>query len=326
MSDRESDASIGLNSYVPSLSNSVESDQTLGLSDLSERDKPWDKHRGNADKVSNHYARSRYQKYSDRITDCSQLLDFRLVPNSDDGVYKLKLAATKFCRVRHCPVCQWRRSLMWKAKAYQALPKVIEDYPKYRWLFLTLTVKNCSIEKLRETLTWINKSFVRLTKLKEFPAAGWIKSVEVTRGRDGNAHPHIHCLLLVPPGYFGPNYLSQPRWNELWQQSARLDYKPVTHVKAIAKNHDPLSIIPEILKYQVKESDLIRDREWFLELTKQLHKTRAVAVGGVLRGYMRDLEEEPEDLIGEDNQGEVDEGHLYFGWKREQKKYKLVDS
>jgi len=37
------------------------------------------------------------------------------------------------------------------------------------------------------------------------------------------------------------------------------------------------------------------------------------------------LEQEPEDLIGEDNLGEVDEGHLYFAWRQRQKKYRLVD-
>lgn len=30
-------------------------------------------------------------------------------------------------------------------------------------------------------------------------------------------------------------------------------------------------------------------------------------------------------LVGEDNDGDVDESHLYFGWKRKVKKYKLVD-
>jgi plasmid rolling circle replication initiator protein Rep len=97
-------------------------------------------------------------------------------------------------------------------KPYQ---KFIQDYPKHRWLFLTLTVKNCSIQELRKNLDCMNKSFIRLSKLKEFPGVGWIKSVEVTRGRDGNAHPHIHCLLMVAPGYFGANYLSQERWIDL---------------------------------------------------------------------------------------------------------------
>jgi plasmid rolling circle replication initiator protein Rep len=297
-----------------------------GLADLSDRDDVWDKHRANADKVSSHYRGSKnFGEYSQRINFCSQLLDFRLVPEPEEGVLKLKLSASRFCRVRTCPVCQWRRSLMWKAKAYQALPRVVKDFPKHRWLFLTLTVKNCPVEELRAMLTHLNKSFVRLTKLKDWPADGWIKSVEVTRGRDGNAHPHLHALLMVPASYFGAAYVSQARWVEMWRSSARLDYNPQTHVRAIAKHHNPMSIVPEILKYQVKESDLVGNREWFLELTKQLHKTRAVAVGGVLRGYMKELECEPEDLIGNTNEGEVDEGHLYFGWKQKQKKYKLMN-
>jgi plasmid rolling circle replication initiator protein Rep len=56
---------------------------------------------------------------------------------------KLKLQTAKFCRVRHCPVCQWRRSLMWKAKAYKILPRIVEAYPSsYRFLIPTLTIKN----------------------------------------------------------------------------------------------------------------------------------------------------------------------------------------
>ncbi|WP_170869787.1 protein rep, partial [Shigella sonnei] len=27
---------------------------------------------------------------------------------------RLRLREAHFCRVRHCPVCQWRRSLMWQ--------------------------------------------------------------------------------------------------------------------------------------------------------------------------------------------------------------------
>lgn len=324
MSDENSDADYAVSSLPPQLKNQKSTDAPA-LSDLSERDKPWDKHKHNSDRVSDHYAKSQYNKYSQRTKSCAEMLDFRLVPEANDGVYKLKLAAARFCRVRHCAICQWRRSLMWKAKAYQALPKVVQDYPKHRWLFLTLTLKNCAIEELRSTLDHVNKSFVRLTKLKDWPGVGWIKSLEVTRGRDGNAHPHLHVLLMVAPSYFGANYLSQAKWAELWQKCLRIDYTPMTHVRAIAKHHNPTVIIPEILKYQVKESDLVANREWFLELTKQLHKTRAVAVGGVLREYMRELEQEPEDLIGEDSQGEVDEGHLYFGWKREQRKYKLLE-
>ncbi len=326
MSEKASDESFSALSLT-SYNQSYQEADVPALSDLSDRDKVWDDHKANSDIVSNHYSNSSFGRYAQRMSVCADLLQFKLTPDVCDGIYKLKLSGAQFCRVRHCPVCQWRRSLMWKAKAHKLLPKVIEKYPSSRWLFLTLTVRNCSVTDLRETLTWIHQSFKRLTKLKAWNIEGWIKSTEVTRGKDGSAHPHFHCLLMVKPSYFkGQNYISQERWTELWQQSLRIDYKPMVHVRAIAKHNDPRVIVPEILKYQVKESDLVRDRQWFLELTRQLHKTRAVAVGGVLKQYLRELEEEPSDLIGEEHDpSAVDEGKLYFGWQRSRKQYLLKD-
>lgn len=295
------------------------------LSDLSHRDKPWDKHRGNADKVSAYYAGSEFQDYGDRIHYCSEFLDFRLTSDESEGLLKLKLNSARFCRVRHCPVCQWRRSLMWKAKAYKVLPKIVAQYPTYRWLFVTLTVRNCQITDLRSTLTWMHESFKRLTKLKDFPAIGWIKSTEVTRGKDGTAHPHFHCLLMVQSSYFGKNYMKQQEWVGLWRRCLRIDYNPVLDVQAIKKGNSPAALVPELLKYCTKESDLTADREWFLELTRQMHKTRTIATGGVLKDYLHELESEPEDLIGKGDEVEQsDEQHLYFEWKRKCKKYKLA--
>jgi plasmid rolling circle replication initiator protein Rep len=134
---------------------------------------------------------------------------------------------------------------------------------------------------------------------------------------------------MVPSSYFSQGYLSQAKWVELWQKCLRIDYKPVLDVQAVKNGQQPMQLIPELLKYCVKESDLVADREWFLELTRQLHKTRAIATGGVLKQYLRELEQEPEDLIGKDKSEEVEESdeeaHLYFGWKRDVKKYKLID-
>lgn len=328
MSDKASNGTLIPFSVSPQSKCEPNTD-VLELSDISPKGNAWEKHRANADIISKHYASASnggFNRYAHRVSTCSEWLEFRLVPPSE-GSLKFKLSNTRFCRVRHCPVCQWRRSLMWKAKAYKILPKVVADYPKYRWLFITLTVKNCQIEDLRTTLDGMNKAFKRLTELKAWSAKGWIKSVEVTMGRDGvSAHPHLHILALVQPSYFSHGYLSQTKWVELWQQCLRIDYKPVIDVRAIAKHHDPTLLIPEILKYQVKESDLVANREWFLELTRQLHKTRAVAPGGLLKQYMRDLESAHQDLIREDEESnEVDEGSLYFRWERELEKYKIED-
>ena len=322
----EKDVRKGATPIVASQFDYENSTDAPALSDLSPRDKPWDKHRDNADKVANHYRSDEdYRRYADRIDLCSQYLGFKLSPDRDEGLLKLKLSSARFCRVRHCPVCQWRRSLMWKAKAYRILPRVVEHYPKHRWLFLTLTVKNCAIYELKKTLQWMNRSWQRLSQLKKFPAIGFIRSIEVTRGRDGGAHPHFHCLLLVKPGYFGKNYIKQAEWVEMWRRSLRVDYDPILDVQAVKKGSQPMQLIPELLKYCTKESDLVGDRDWFLELTNQMHRVRATVVGGVFRDYLRLLEEDPDDLIGKGDEDEVDEGHLYFGWRYQEKKYRKVD-
>jgi plasmid rolling circle replication initiator protein Rep len=216
---------------------------------------------------------------------------------------------------------------MWKAKAYQFLPNVVEKYPTHRWLFLTLTLRNCSISELRDTLTQMHKSFERMVKLKAFPGAGWIKSTEVTRGADGSAHPHFHCLVMVQSSYFGKSYLKQSDWVLLWRRSLRIDYDPVVDIRAIKKEESPITLIPELLKYCTKESDLVSDKEWFLELARQMHKARTIAVGGVLKEHLKELEQDPEDLIGESDieKSKTDDEHLLFSWRRKDKKYKLID-
>jgi plasmid rolling circle replication initiator protein Rep len=313
---------------VPILASNPLSEQGAdqpALSDLSPKDKPWDKHRSNADSVQNHYFHSQdFQKYARRVSECSQLLQFGIVP-SEVAKRKLKLTGARFCRVRHCPVCQWRRSLMWKAKAYKVLPKVVEQYPKHRWLFLTLTLKNCSVTDLRVVLQKMNSAFKRMTMRRVWPSIGWLKSVEVTRGKDGSAHPHFHCLLIVPPSYFGKNYMKQADWVELWRSCMKLNYDPIVDVRAVKRGQQPMQLIPEILKYCTKESDMVGDRDWFLELTRQMHKLRCVATGGLLKDYLRELEQEPDDLIGADESGEGLAGELYFGWKSSEKKYRQVD-
>lgn len=320
----------GMGSAVSSLSSSGDSSKsTPALSELSEKDKVWDKHRASSDKVSGHYKGTEFQSYSDRIRACSELLDFRLVPAANEGSYKLKLSSARFCHCRQCIVCQWRRSLVAKARAYKALPKVVEDYPTARYLFLTLTVKNCPITELRETLKWMNQSFARMTKLKSWNVMGYLRTTEVTRGRDGvSAHPHFHTLLMVKASYFGHNYVRKSEWGEMWKKALRVDYSPIIDVQALKPDKSPVNLLAEIVKYQCKPNDIVlSDRDWFLELTRQLHRTKAIAFGGVLREYFRELEKDVTDdeMIGNGDEGEVDEGHLFFGWRRIEERYRMVD-
>jgi plasmid rolling circle replication initiator protein Rep len=313
-------------SYCPSIvaPKLQSSGNTPALSDLSERDKPWDKHKAESDRIESFYQGTEFHDLGVRIHFCAELLDFKLTP-TNHGELRIKLANARFCRVRTCMICAWRKSLRWKAKAYSSLPRFLEEYPNYRFLFLTLTVKNCEINNLKKTLNSMNQSFTRLTRLKIFPGVGWIKSVEVTRGRKGDAHPHFHVLLVTKSTYFGRNYLSQEKWVDLWQKCLRVDYKPVLDIQALKAKGSLMGLIAEVIKYQTKPTNLLSDKEWFLEYTSQMYNTKSISVGGIFRDYFRQLEEEPEDLIGEEEDVTVDEGHLLFSWRRKDKHYRLLE-
>jgi len=300
-------------------------DQT-SLSDFSPSDKPWDIHASERDQVRNLYLESGHP-YARRISDCSQWLDFALTSTDSDEV-AFKLQSSKFCRVRHCPVCQWRRSLKWRAKFFQVLPQIREVYPTARFIFLTLTVKNCELADLRSQITIMNKAWQRMVQRKNFPALGWVRSLEVTKSKDSSAHPHFHSLLMVPADYFLDGYLKQSDWTNLWQSALRINYTPIVDVRTVkpklgVEGDGIAAAVCETLKYSVKPDDLVSSADWLLGLTKQLHKTRAVAVGGVLKQYLADLEKEPDDLIhvDESSQSGEEQGRLRFDWRYKKKQY-----
>lgn len=299
------------------------------LVDYSPKDEKWDNHRGLTDNVASLYASCiEFEKYAQRMAFCSGYLRFAELVNQETGELNYKLRKASFCRVRHCPVCQWRRSMMWQAKFFQALPMIEKNYPKARWLFLTLGVANPPIEELGNTLYRMNVALNKLTKCKEFNNAvlGWVRSTEVTKEqtRGGYAHPHFHLLLMVKPSYFKNNYINHTRWMTLWKRSLGVTYEPSVHIQAA--NTDIRKGALEVLKYTVKPTDMIQDRDWLLELTRQLVKRRFIGTGGVLKDIFQEKEQSNEELIfTEDNQKpkeEEQERLLGFNWNKPERKYK----
>lgn len=122
---------------------------------------------------------------------------------------------------------------MWVARFNRAFPRIYQDHPEMRYILLTLTVRNCSVLDLRDTVKAMNYAWDKLTRRKVWPALGFVRSLEITRGKDGSAHPHFHVVLAVPPGYFGGKYLSTAKWASLWQAVLGVDYTPIVDVRIV---------------------------------------------------------------------------------------------
>ena len=137
------------------------------------KDNNWKERKESTLDLAASYKRIGSNKYY-RVLDCSTFLEFRLTVSSD-----LKLTNANFCKVRLCPMCSWRRSLKIFGQVSRVMDYVEENY-NYRYIFLTLTVKNCYGEDLRDTLDLMTKSFNKLSERKAFKQAvkGYFRSLE----------------------------------------------------------------------------------------------------------------------------------------------------
>lgn len=234
------------------------------------------------------------------VYECAEVLKFR---EQEDG--SLKLFQTWFCKKKLCPICNWRRSMKYSYQAEEVIAEAIKQFPKGRFIFLTLTVKNVNGDFIKQEITQISEGFNRLMKYKKVDknVIGYLRSLEITysTNRD-DYHPHLHVLLFVSSSYFtgnGNNYISQDEWTSLWQKAMKLDYVPVVNVKAVkaTEKYDLKGAILETAKYPVKPLDLLSEdfsaetKDMITDdLTKGLHRKRQIGFGKLFKEIRKELQ------------------------------------
>lgn len=283
-----------------------------GIAEVSKKDKPWNKHKCENSLVGGLYGESiEYRQYADRMAECADWLEFAETAEHDK---KLKLTRAAFCHVRHCPICQWRKALARNARFMNNLPDYLRQYPDFAYLYLVLTSRNCPMENLRETIQAQNDAVKKL--LKRLGRAGvavhgYIRTNEVTKGKDSFPHPHINLVLAVNKSYFtGRAYLKKEAWIGLWRECMKLDYDPSVFVSRVRRRKkkdsdsgagssdadDLISGVLEVSKYSIKPEDMVDDAEFLYGITAQCHKLRFLSTGGCLKDIFKKDGADEEDI------------------------------
>lgn len=281
------------------------------------RPQPWAEHKGNNELMAAAYLTIGQNAKAARVASCAPRLQFE-----KDEAGRLRLRRANFCRVRLCPVCQWRRSLKLYGQTVQVVDWVSKR-ERVAWVMLTLTVRNVEGPDLSQAITDVHQAWHRMTRTKPFTRAvlGWQRCVEVTHNTNpddtayNTYHPHIHALMAVRPSYFtGRDYISRTKWCEMWRSASRIDYDPqvwVTRTKG-----DTGAAVAEVTKYAAKPGDYLTP--WDVDLMGEsiqifdaaLARRRLVAFGGLMKQAHAALGlDDPEDgdLIHTDNAEETAE-------------------
>lgn len=233
---------------------------------------------------------------AEQVHHCSTYLEFLYNQTKKD----LKLKKINSCKYRLCFVCNWRKSLKIYSFMRQCYDEIHRQEKKARFLFLTLTNKNCCLEDLPNTVDEILKAFTKFRKRKELQfLKGIVRSLEITIDREktitvhmfnkkreyykkqglkvGDVNPnymmcnvHIHSILHTNYNdytRYGGNWLEQSKIALLWQDCLKVNYIPVVDIRSFKpkkeaeKGHE----FAEMSKYTVKSSDILKSLEDFRE-------------------------------------------------------------
>lgn len=263
-----------------------------------------------------------HQAWAERMARCADPLFFRTLTDKQSGEVVLKLVRGHFCKVRICPVCQWRRSLRIRARFFSIMPSLpAEGF----WVYLVLTVSNCNLVDLRFTLEKMSAAwnrFIGYSALKK-NLLGWVRTVEVTTGRNFmgfEAHPHFNVLICFKPEYVLGGYaLSQGDFVRLWRKALKVVYDPVVFVRRVYPDQEGQDSLTEaayeVLKYSTKiDNKLLVNTPWLREYALQVSGRNFFGSGGICKELLGETERETdEDLIGAGEGGiDKDRDELLF--------------
>lgn len=269
-----------------------------------------------------------------KISRCGTLLEFRRYLEACEliEIGELRLDRANFCRLRGCPMCDWRRSLKIYGQTSQIMDKL--EGLKYRFLFVTMSFRNCDGAQMRHEIKRLFRAFVKLLDRKKVKkqVKGAMRTLEVTHNLDiasdfyNTFNLHLHGIFVVKPSYFkGNNWIKQPEWQDIWKEVGKVAYDPHFHIKAV-KPKDK-GAIREVSKYSTKPNDilLIDDPhlmdEALFYIDQGLAHHRLISYYGIMKKIKADLnldDAENGDLVNVDGQQELNENLKYvierYGW------------
>lgn len=269
------------------------------------RKRPWKEHKMSSMQLAELFCFTE-KKYG-RLLSASRLQSLKECGDAlcflQDAEGKRRLKSANFCRIRVCPMCNWRRSLKLFSQVSAVTDAILAE-KKVRFIFVTLTIQNVRGEDLRDTIDQLNKAFTYITaksrtfapaqKLKE-NLLGYMKAEEITYNAErDDFHPHIHAILEVRPSYFRDGYIKQKDWTALWRAALGVDYDPLVDVRNIKGG--TAKAVAEVAKYPVKMDSILKiaDRDRAAKALTQLYsaifKRRLVTFGGDFKEYRRRLQ------------------------------------
>lgn len=233
-----------------------------------------------------------YRRRADNVYQCCDT-----VAVSDDGA----LLAAYRCKDRLCPLCARMESRKAALNAKMVLDVALEAGRVVH--MVTLTQRNCAASELSarvdEMLRAWDYLIHNLRTHRRF-VLGYARSLEITVGKTGDYHPHIHALLILSAD--APRELKRPRywalrWHHYMQTHRYQDVLPICDVRKIRPNPNKkrsteAAAAAEVAKYITKIGrvlEMASPDAHILAIDRATRGRRLRSYGGIWRTIRRNM-------------------------------------
>jgi len=254
----------------------------------------WTDYKRIAQVIASSYSRSnnpKVLKWADKIQFCASNIAYAYEP-TENNQFKKSIASVNLCKIRTCPICQWRRSLKLSITIGNKLNDVLKSDTNLSAWLVSFTIRNENVQYLKNNMKLMLKGWKKLTERKIFkPVVHWTRSLEVTAGTRnivGDTHPHIHAILITDSSKLPSDWAEKKKWVNEWADIMSLDYTPQVDIRPV---HQLGGAIKEVLKYSVKPFAESAISGWLEKVALQIDGIRLLGVSKSLNDINDNIHE-----------------------------------
>lgn len=177
--------------------------------------------------IRNDYRINNNIRFADRLHQCTHRI---AVPTHEN-----RLVPIYPCMVYACPLCAFFKNRKQIAQ-YHRIFNRLEQIPglkSARFYLLTLTVKECRVESMMDTLREMVVAYDKLLGKVKQSVISSSRFLHYGINPDRYVHPHYHAILILRSGRY---YVKHERWHQYWSECLNHDYMP--HVNLLPLNPD----------------------------------------------------------------------------------------
>lgn len=266
----------------------VKSDTDVNEVDLTK----WSEHKKLSEKMAQKMLKAGFISRGVRMSNCSDTMSFSIC----DDCGKARIHHASLCRDKLCPTCMWRLA----KQRYRCMSDILKiaaaDEPNAVYSFMTLTVPNCKVEDLSNTLDMMSEAWKRFIQRVAFKESvkGYARSLEITYNAEKREmHPHYHFIVMFDCHEIADAYETKllSDWLLVWRGSkASIKGQDIRRICSydVGTEQDVAKAALEVYKYSVKETDLLNmPLGIFKEFVIAFKGRRVTAFGGLFKEYKK---------------------------------------